>query len=335
VSVRYSGTAEPRSRMDVRADRGRTLDKTGKDFENLVRDLQVMMQHAYGLRPDDVDARWRYRVRGGQSTQLREVDVALFLRTGAKTMFYAIECRDRDGRQGLTWIEQLATKRQDIGADQIYAVSRDGFTKFAALSAKENGIQLFRLSDKSAFSDDKKLGDLEITTFKPEVSLRTFRWSHTGMVLSVKHRVPRLTQDDLTALSQDFDADNWYDTVTASSTSLRAILTSTLTWPDLMSGVRTDEPPVLRELGGSLDTGRYLLLRDFGQGRLIGLTSVHGVFEVRWSPEVVPASRTVQYRSVDGDILLEMHEFDGALVGAVGETAYFASIAGRSDCETG
>ena len=105
------------------------MDKTGKEFELLVRDIQFAMQRAYGLRSDQVTALPRYQTTGKHSGQRREVDVALFLETDAGRLFYAIECRDRKARQDLLWIEQLATKRHDIGADHIAAVARDGFTK--------------------------------------------------------------------------------------------------------------------------------------------------------------------------------------------------------------
>jgi len=309
------------------------VDKTGKEFEYLVRDIQVTMQRVYGLRPDQVVARPRHRIVGKQSGQLREVDVALFLDTEAGPLFYAIECRDRKARQDLLWIEQLATKRHDIGADHIAAVARDGFTKPAVRSAEANDIQLYRLSDRAAFNDEKTLGDLEVTTFKPTVSLRTFRWSHRGMVLNLNDQIPRLTEEEATILSQDFEGQNWYDTVEKKPVSLKTVLSSVLTWPVLMADVVAEGPHVVKEIGDTLEVGRYVLIRDFRPGTLLALSSVHGEFEVWWTPEVVSADRVVQFRTAAGDVLSQMHEYDGKIVGAKGETAFIAFVASRPDAQ--
>ena len=53
-----------------------------------------------------------------------------------------MECRDRKGKEDITWIEQLASKRDDIGADKAIAVSSSGFTSGAISKAQFNNIKL-------------------------------------------------------------------------------------------------------------------------------------------------------------------------------------------------
>jgi hypothetical protein len=53
-----------------------------------------------------------------------------------------VECRDRDATEDVTWIEQLASKREDVGADKAVAVSATGFTEGAKNTGATYGILL-------------------------------------------------------------------------------------------------------------------------------------------------------------------------------------------------
>jgi hypothetical protein len=80
----------------------------------------------------------------------REVDASIRNRTGTADVLITIECRKRHPKQDVTWIEQLAAKREAIGASCTIAVSSSGFTPSAEAVARRYGIQLRRLSDVSA-----------------------------------------------------------------------------------------------------------------------------------------------------------------------------------------
>ena len=58
----------------------------------------------------------------------REVDVSIRSRAGTTDLLVTIECRRRHPKQDVTWIEQLATKRDAIGASCTIRVSSSGFT---------------------------------------------------------------------------------------------------------------------------------------------------------------------------------------------------------------
>lgn len=51
-----------------------------------------------------------------------------------------IECRRHNDRKGVTWIEQLTTKKRKIGAAVTIAVSKAGFTGPAFATAAQEGI---------------------------------------------------------------------------------------------------------------------------------------------------------------------------------------------------
>ena len=77
----------------------------------------------------------------------REVDVSIRTRVGSADILVTVECRDRVAVQDVTWIEQLAAKRKNIGAAKTIAVAASGFSAEATRIAHENGIDLRILAD--------------------------------------------------------------------------------------------------------------------------------------------------------------------------------------------
>lgn len=77
----------------------------------------------------------------------REVDVSLRARVGSHDVLIILECRDRRKSEDVTWIEQLATRRDDIGANKAIAVSSTGFTSGAKSKAHFKNIELRTLED--------------------------------------------------------------------------------------------------------------------------------------------------------------------------------------------
>lgn len=77
----------------------------------------------------------------------REVDISLRGTFGSNNILIIIECRDRKGAQDVTWIEQLATKCEDVGANKAIAVSSDGFTSGAIAKASFRNIELRTLDE--------------------------------------------------------------------------------------------------------------------------------------------------------------------------------------------
>jgi len=105
-------------------------------FEELVARLEraAAPRHATVKSPD--------RIRDQQTGKLREVDASIKFRTGFEDILITIECRKRKRKADDTWIEQLATKRQKLGAAKTIAVSSSGFSKSAEATASMNAIEL-------------------------------------------------------------------------------------------------------------------------------------------------------------------------------------------------
>lgn len=79
----------------------------------------------------------------------REVDASIRQRIGLSNVLITVECRRRADAEDVTWIEQLATKRESIGAVLTIAVSAVGFSRSAIALAARKSIVLRCLTDLS------------------------------------------------------------------------------------------------------------------------------------------------------------------------------------------
>lgn len=115
-----------------------------REFEKLVSRIESM------AAPRGVVIKSPDRIRDLITGQLREVDASIRTRVGTAEVLITVECRQRSRSGDDTWIEQLATKRQKIGASKTIAVSARGFTESAIRSATQFGIELRTLSEVTA-----------------------------------------------------------------------------------------------------------------------------------------------------------------------------------------
>lgn len=79
------------------------------------------------------------------SGNLREVDASIRYKVGTVPLLITVECRKRGRKDDVTWIEQLATKKDSIGASRTIAVSASGFSRAAIDTARLHGIEIRRL----------------------------------------------------------------------------------------------------------------------------------------------------------------------------------------------
>lgn len=109
---------------------------------------QVVAAIEESLRPRGAVVRSPDRITDRVTGRRREVDATVrLLRADGTTELTVIECRRRRGRQDDPWIEQLATRREKLGADRTIAVASVGFSKSAQLSARHYGIELKTLKE--------------------------------------------------------------------------------------------------------------------------------------------------------------------------------------------
>ncbi len=114
-----------------------------REFERTVARIEA------AAGPLDMVVKCPDRVRSLVTGRLREVDASIRMKMGTSDVLITIECRKRKPTQDVTWIEQLATKRQAIGAARTIAVSSNGFSSDAQTAAKFYGIDLRTISELS------------------------------------------------------------------------------------------------------------------------------------------------------------------------------------------
>ena len=132
-----------------------------REFEKLVARIErAASPHGAVVKSPD-------RIRDLTTGQMREVDASIRSKVGTAEVLITVECRKRGRKDDDTWIEQLATKRQKIGAAKTIAVSVAGFTSSATMSAKHFGIELRTLAKVSAH-------DIE-SWFLPAGAVHVFR----------------------------------------------------------------------------------------------------------------------------------------------------------------
>lgn len=117
------------------------MARKGRDLEKLVALIEQ------GLGNQDIQITspdWILDISTGKK---REVDVSIRGKLGSFNFLIIIECRKRKGLSDVTWIEQIATKRDDLGANIAIAVSSSKFTAGAKEKAKRKNVELRTLSE--------------------------------------------------------------------------------------------------------------------------------------------------------------------------------------------
>lgn len=111
------------------------MTQAWRQFELLVARIEAALSPmgAKIVSPDKVPD----RITGN----MREVDATIRFAVDGRETLVTVECRDRQSLQDVTWIEQLVTKRDSIGADATIAVSSRGFSEPALRKASHFGIR--------------------------------------------------------------------------------------------------------------------------------------------------------------------------------------------------
>lgn len=117
--------------------------RLGRDFEMLIAMIQKLLvpRGAIIKSPDYLPDIY--------TSSKREVDASIRYTIGEEEVIIAVECRDRNKRQDVTWLEQLYGKKQSLGISKVICVSAEGFTADAIKKGEQFGIQLRRTNNIS------------------------------------------------------------------------------------------------------------------------------------------------------------------------------------------
>lgn len=115
-------------------------NKPGKEFQDIIAEIQKQLSGDSVIKSPDY-------IMGVITRIKREVDVSIRSKIGLYDFLTIIECRDHERPVNVTYIEQLISKRDDVKANKVIVISRNGFTQTANDLARIKGIDLFRFSD--------------------------------------------------------------------------------------------------------------------------------------------------------------------------------------------
>jgi hypothetical protein len=122
------------------------MTKPGREFERLVE----LLEHC--LVPEGAEVKSPDYIPDKTIGSLREVDVSIRMNVGSIPVLIILECRDRARVDDVTWIEQLAQKRNDLNAAKAVAVSSSGFSQPAQDKARFHGVETRHIDEIT--SDD-------------------------------------------------------------------------------------------------------------------------------------------------------------------------------------
>ena len=100
------------------------MARKGRDLEKVVGLLEQLIEN------NNIKITSPEYIIGKNSKSNRELDITLRKSIGSTEILVMIECRDRPSSEseGVEWLEQIATKRADVGASKAVVVSSTSFT---------------------------------------------------------------------------------------------------------------------------------------------------------------------------------------------------------------
>ena len=109
------------------------------------------------------------------SGQKRQVDATIRYMIGTVPVLITIECRKSEDKEDQTWIEQLSTKRESLGAAKTIAVSSYGLTGPAVDLARRKNIEVRTMIEMSDDAIREWITSAKIIVHRREWKIRSFR----------------------------------------------------------------------------------------------------------------------------------------------------------------
>lgn len=103
---------------------------------------EIVAQFEKSLLPESAIIKTPDKIADLTTKHKREVDASIRYNIGSVPILITVECRKRKNIQDIQWIEQLISKKINIGAAKTIAVSSAGFTENAIQKAEQHGIEL-------------------------------------------------------------------------------------------------------------------------------------------------------------------------------------------------
>ena len=271
--------------------RKRSDNSTWRQFEQLVARIEADAG-PLGLRVASPD-----RIRCKVTGRFREVDASVRAGVGTASVLITIECRKRQPKQDVTWIEQLATKKANIGAFHTIAVSSSGFSDGAKALAAHYGIGLRHVSEAPLDEINKLLSNLKSVTFSHKccvaayIGIRLFR--------SLKWTIPDPRQADLVLPpTTDLFAPIFKDVTTGRTWSINDLWLQLQRTSDPFEKIAHGTPPELK-IAIFPYPGDVTVETSEGS-KLIGDVMLGLALSIEEERVTLEEARRVEYKSPDG-----------------------------------
>ncbi|MBN1201711.1 MAG: restriction endonuclease [Anaerolineae bacterium] len=262
------------------------MPRKGRDLEILVATVERM------LSGTDIEIKSPDKIEGINSKSLREVDVSLRANVGSLQVLVIIEVRDRKNTEDVTWIEQLATKKEDVQASKAVAVSSSGFSGGAKNTADKLGIELRSIEQitTEAISSWFHLSNLEV---RPPPIL-------SGVLLGTDDSVNQDLENWLREACTT-NAPIFIHIRTGKARTIKALFQEVLDQnPQLLYGLEPGgrTKPMNLLVNYSDPSNRYQI--QFGE-KVVNITQIGFSAKLPAYSKKVPISQITQYIQVPGD----------------------------------
>lgn len=227
------------------------------------------------------------------TSQLREVDASIRLTVGPTPILITVESRKRKPKQDVRWIEELATKKTNIGAAKTIAVSATGFTAAAMEAAGRHGIELRTLEDRIGEEIVQQfLSGFKISVIVTDAVARTIAFQlEDGRPL-----LPTDLGDDLVAALQSGGDATSVVIATEVATGRGLTLDHILQRGD-EGDIPVDGSPITKAVQVGFKPGRAFTVSTKHGPRLVGRVEV--LAEYKRSDVPAPTTGLYEYATVD------------------------------------
>lgn len=265
-------------------------EKSWRQFEQLIARIEQQ------LAPQGAVVRSPDHIRDNITGQLREVDASISYQVGSVPILITVECRRRQDVQDDTWIEQLAKKKEKIGASATIAVSSSGFTRPATLSAKQYGIHLRYIED---ITDD----DIVRWTEDIHIDFEVLEWNFVSINVCLE------TGNEKVAIDPSVDKliqDKGYDAEVAFNPKTGETLTLDAIGGAFVKDGKYPHIPRVKPFGRvELPPSTFYMLTNNGQHPV---RYFEVMVEINNTHKPVPLKKVIQY-SATGEPLVQVAEW--------------------------
>lgn len=264
--------------------------KAWRKFELLISQIEgALAQKGAIVRSPD-------RIQDKFTGQLREVDASIRLNVGTTPILITIECRDRVAIQDDIWIEQLASKKEKIGASATIAVSSSGFTKPASISASLYGIQIRTLTDVTGTNAASWLDDLC-------VSVEFREWRFTRLEIMLQNDTPSVTL--ASSLNEHIQTQGYNAPIAFRRSDRKPLILADVGGAFVEHGTYPPIPGV-RPFGYAIpDDGEYVVPTESGD---VPLSKIQFEVEISNITRPIPLKKAFEYVNISGP-LVQVAEF--------------------------